>query len=224
MAVISISRQYGSGGDEIAERICEILSYRRFDKQMIAQAAVDAGLSEQEIIDYSEDSHKVRNFLDRLLNRQPVAMQGKVWREEPGGVRVSVDTVITGDIALTLVQKAIRSAYQAGNVVIVGRGGQVLLREDPGVLHIRVEAPMEDRIQRVREQLRATRVIYTADIEPRRQAQDLILARDAASADYIHHFYNEDWTNPMLYHAIINTGRLSLEQAAQCIAHMAKVF
>ena len=51
MAVITISRQYGSGGDEIASRVCELLGYRYFDKRMMAQVASEAGLSSKEVID-----------------------------------------------------------------------------------------------------------------------------------------------------------------------------
>ena len=72
MTIITISRQYGSGGDEIASRICNLLNYQMFDKRLITQAALDAGLSEQEAIDYSEENYKIRSFLDRLFSRQPV--------------------------------------------------------------------------------------------------------------------------------------------------------
>ncbi len=49
MAVLTISRQYGSGGDDIADQVCRILGYRHFTKRHIARAAMEAGLSEQEI-------------------------------------------------------------------------------------------------------------------------------------------------------------------------------
>lgn len=88
------------------------------------------------------------------------------------------------------------------------------------MLHIRVEAPMEQRIQRVKEKLRATRKLYNADIELRRDAQDIIVERDAASVDYLKRFYHADWDDPLLYHLVINTGRVSIEQAAEIIAHM----
>jgi cytidylate kinase len=55
MAVITISRQYGSPGNEIAVRVCEILGYHYFDKRLMAQVASEVGLSEQEIVDFSEE-------------------------------------------------------------------------------------------------------------------------------------------------------------------------
>ena len=63
MTVITISRQYGSGGDVIADWICKKIGYHLFDKHILVKAALDVGLSEQEVFDYSEDTYKVRNFL-----------------------------------------------------------------------------------------------------------------------------------------------------------------
>lgn len=60
MAVITISRPYGSGGDEIAVRVCEMLGYRYFDKRWMAQVAPEVGLNEGEIVDFSEDQHRPR--------------------------------------------------------------------------------------------------------------------------------------------------------------------
>jgi CMP/dCMP kinase len=222
MAVITISRQYGSGGDEIAARVCEILSYQHFDKRLIARASMDVGLSEQEIVDYSEENHKVRSFLDRLMGRQAVVAQTRIWREDATGVRSAEDIKLSEEAALTLVQKAVRSAYRAGNVVIIGRGGQVILKDGPDVLHVRIEAPLENRIQRVKEQVKATHKLYPADIELRRAAQDLIIERDAASADYLSRFYHVDWEEPLLYHLVINTGKVSIEQSALLIAQLAR--
>ncbi len=220
MAVITISRQYGSGGDEIAARLCEMLGYQHFDKRLIAQATMEVGLSEQEIVDYSEDNHKVRTFLDRVMGRGQVVAQTHIWKEDATGARSSEEINLSEEAALTLVQKAVRSAHRKGGMVIVGRAGQMILKDDEDVLHIRVEAPLEHRIQRVKEELRATRKLFNADIELRRDAQDIIIERDAASVDYIKRFYHADWDDPMLYHLVINTGKVSIEHAAEIIAHM----
>lgn len=222
MAIITISRQYGSGGDEIAAQVCELLGYQHFDKRMIAQASAEAGLSEQEIVDYSEENHKVRGFLDRLFGRQTVVAQTRVWREDSTGVRSAEEIRLSEETVLSLVQKAVRSAYRQGNFVIIGRGGQVILKDGPDVLHVRIEAPLEYRIQRVKEQLKAAHKLFHADIELRREAQDMIIERDAASADYLSRFYHVDWANPLLYHLVINTGRMSTNQSVELIAQLAK--
>jgi cytidylate kinase len=144
----------------------------------------------------------------------------RVWREDRYGVRTPEVIPLSEDAVLALVKKAILSAYNIGNVIIVGRGGQVLLQDMPGTLHIRIEAPMEDRTQRVKAQMKLEQRNYQADVDARRAAQDWIESRDAASADYIKRFYNASWSDPMLYHLILNTGKLSIEQAAQMIINV----
>jgi len=223
MTTITISRQTGSGGDEIAHRLCEILGYRAFDKHMLAQAAALSGFSEQEVIDYSEENYKVRSFLDRLFNRSVPLATMRVWEEDTGGILTAEDLKLSEEMALKLVQKAIHSAHHTGKLVIVGRGGQSILKDVTDVLHVRIEAPLEDRIQRVKEQNRQVRRSFNASIDLRREAQNWIVRRDEASADYLKRFYNIDWADPMLYHVVINTGKLSLEQAARTIASMAQV-
>ena len=69
MAVITISRQYGSGGDEIATRLWNVLGYRYFDKRLMAQVATEAGLSPTEVVDSSEDNYEARSLLERLFGR-----------------------------------------------------------------------------------------------------------------------------------------------------------
>lgn len=220
MTVITISRQYGSGGDEIANQICELLKYRQFDKRQIAQAAMDVGFTSQEIIDYSEEDYKVKNFVDTLLRRTHPVAQVRVWREETSGIRIAETQAVNEDVALALVQKAIRAAYESGDMVILGRGGQIILKDCRNVLHIRLEAALEERIYRVKSQLRATKESFDATVDDRRAAQDLIETRDLASSNYIRQYYGVDWADPLLYHAILNTSKLGINQTARVIVEM----
>jgi CMP/dCMP kinase len=207
MAVITISRQFGSGGDEIVERICRILGYQPFDKSLIEKAAREAGLSDQEVVDYSEENFKVVNFLDRLFGRARTVAAVRVWREDVQGVRQVEELPLSEANALALVQKAIEAACRSGNVVVVGRGSQILLKDCPDILHVRIVAPLEDRIQRVKKEYKLER----------RPAQDLIDARDTASADYVKRLYGCNWDDPFLYHLVLNTGKLEPEAAARLV-------
>jgi len=220
MTVITISRQFGSGGDEIATQVCEALGYPHFDKTLIDRAAAEAGISEAEVYDYSEDSHKVRTFMDRLFNRAVVMNVGRTW-DDPAGIYYPETLPLSEDVMLTLVQKAIRGSYKTGDIVIVGRGSQVVLRGVLGVLHTRIVAPLEDRVQRVKEQLRKKEQKFQADLEIRRKAQDIIVERDAASADYIKTHYNVNWDDAQLYHVVLNTGLIPLEKCTQMIVDLA---
>jgi CMP/dCMP kinase len=222
MAVITISRQFGSGGDEIASQLCDVLGYRRFDKRQISLAAVEAGLSDQETIDFSEENYNVKTFFDRLFDRlYPVATLN-TWHEDENGYRIPEKTPLNEETALDLVKKAIQVAYRTGNMIILGRGGQFVLKDHPGVFHIRIEAPMEDRIQRIKTQLRNEQKVFDAGIDIRRKAQDMIVTRDYTSASYIKHFYDADWADPMNYHLVLNTGLLTAQTCVTIIADMVR--
>lgn len=222
MSVITISRLYGSGGDEMAELLRKNYGYRIFDKFILAEAAYDAGLSEQEIVDYSEDQYKTQNFFERLFGRSRPVAQMSTWVEVKGGVRITENLSLSEDQALRFVRKAVLSAYELDNMVIIGRGGQVILKDRPNVLHVRVEAPLEERLRRVRSEAQFASRSFSDSVEARRAAQDLIDTRDAASSDYLKRFYNVDWSDSSLYHLILNTGKLSIEQAAGVIIELAR--
>jgi cytidylate kinase len=210
MAVITISRQYGSGGDDIAGRVCELLGYRYFDKRMIVRAAAEAGLSEEEIVDFSEDQYKIHTFLDHLMSgwRGPYAITHSItWQEEVFGLGSKTLSALDEVKSITLIESAIRAAYQRNNVVIVGRGGQAILKDKPGVLHVRLQAPLDARVQRLHY-----RENYSLG-----GAQDVAIKRDRAAADYLKRFHHIDWNDSLLYHLVISTGRLDTEAAAQLI-------
>jgi CMP/dCMP kinase len=225
MAVITISRQIGSGGDEIADRLCQVLGYKEFDKRLIAQAAGESGLSEDEVLgarldDFSDDNRKMGNFLDRLFNRSGVVLQTRVWKDPASGGPAYEEVRLSEEAVVALVEHAIRLAHSAGNCIIIGRGGQALLQNRKDVIHIRIEAPLEERVQHVKEQFKHSRQSFHADLELRREAQDWIDKRDAASTDYLRRFYEINWANPLLYHLVINTGKVSIDQAVEMITRL----
>ena len=226
MAVITISRQYGSNGNEIAARICEMLGYRLFDRTLMAQLASKVGLSEDEVVDYSEVDYKARTILDQLVSllasppvsllktppgESPAVAQVSTWQRGAAGAKVKVVEAVGEARSVAIVGQTILAASQVGNVVIVGRGGQAVLQEKPGVLHVRIEAPLNVRMQRVQERENHTP----------QEAQRLIGERDKVSARYVKRFYDVDWSDPMRYHLVINTGKWDVEAAAQLIARAA---
>jgi cytidylate kinase len=218
MAIITISRQYASNGNDIAEKICESTGYYLFDKRIIAETAVDVGLSDEEIVDFSEENYKIKGFFDRLFGGSHL----HVWKEMEDGGRTSEEVHLSEENALILVRRAIENAYKKGDTVIVGRGGQVILQDAPDVLHVRVETPLEERIQRVRSHPKLANRSFIGPLEARRAALDLIEESDSASADYLKRFHGVDWSDPMLYHIVVNTGKLKVEQAVRLIIETAR--
>ena len=201
MPVITISRQYGSYGDAVAELLRDRLGYRILDKNLMRGLAAQAGLKPAKIVDLSEDQYRPRTLVERFLeDTAPPPRSPAMWAEY-----VAADARKRS--AEELVTQLIQAAYEKDNVVIVGRGGQVVLREKPDVLHVRLAAPLEMRIRR--HQIRAGLTVEAA------RAQ--VLERDKASAEFVKRYYGVDAADSTLYDLIINTGKLSLEAAADLI-------
>jgi cytidylate kinase len=204
MPVITISRQYGSGGDAIGKRVCETLGYSYFDKNLMAQVASEEGISESDIVDFPEDTYKMRGFLDRLLGRKRSAADA--WTSGAAQRALPVEALDEAH-SVNLIKETIIGAHKHDNVVIVGRGGQAILREQPGVLHVRIIAPLGARVLRVQ----STENVSLDEATTR------VNHRDEAAAAYLERFYDIDWDNPLLYHLIINTGKWETENAVQII-------
>ncbi|MBN2472147.1 MAG: cytidylate kinase-like family protein, partial [Anaerolineae bacterium] len=213
MTVITISRQFGSGGDEIAEQVTSLLGYRYLDKWMLQKVAADVGLSQDEVVDFSEEHYKARSFFTSLFGpRQRVVTQvSSRTRTSTGGIETQTVQLDEAQ-CVDLIRVSVNAAYEQGSMVIMGRGSQVILAEKPDVLHVRIEAPMELRMERVRLAENMTAI----------EARALIAQRDYAAAQYMERFFQSDWNDPMLYSLLINTGKVPLEAAVQIIISAAK--
>ncbi len=213
MAVITFSRQIASWGDEIAARACELLDYRYFDKQLMMETATEVGLCEPEVVDFSEDSYEVQDFISKLFRSGPRTVKHVIVREETHGLIDPLSARVLSEVqCVSLVRYTVLMAYETGNIVIVGRGGQAILKDKPGALHVRVVAPLEVRIQRLRDQ----GMIGIADIKAR------INQQDRATAEYLDRFFGVKCDDPAHYHLLINTGLMGVEEAAQVIVAAVK--
>lgn len=206
MAVVTISREYGSSGNAIARFLCERLGYRYFDKNLMVQLGTQMGLPPDEIADLPEDMrYQAQSLLDRLLASAPLpTISGDIgwsWaarsQAEEQAVRMSVQTV----------ESLIRAAHAQDKVVVVGRAGQVVLHEMPNVVHVRVVAPIEQRIERI-VQLSGLNAAA---------ARERVHQRDQAAGAYLKSFYDVDWIDPLLYDLVINTGKVTPQVAVELI-------
>src|SRR5512138_319819 len=122
MAVITISREHASGGDEVASQLCAVLGYRFFDKTLIQQTAKDTTYPSYMAIDYSEDQHEVQHFLERLFTQAASPAQRMAWAEDRSIASSPERAAVDETAVLSLVRQAVKAACKAGNMVIVGRG------------------------------------------------------------------------------------------------------
>ena len=155
----------------------------------------------------SQDDYRARDFFDRLFRRQRVVAQVGTWTVDARGTQTRSVKALDETSAINLVRATVRRAAREGDVLIVGRGGQAILQDEPGAFHVRIEAPLEDRVRWVQEQENSS--------EP--EARDAVLDSDRAAQDYLKRFYDIDWADCGLYDLVISTRKLDAEAAADCI-------
>ncbi len=194
MAVITISRQLGSGGSDVARLVAGELGYRLLDRELIDTAAEQAGVSPDVARCLDEQAH---GWAYGLTYSLLLGFQGHPVSEESYRIQVS---------------RLIREAAAADDVVIVGRGGQAVLAGRPNVCHVHVVAPLADRI---------ARVVTTRAVGPD-DARRLIHDSDECRRRYVHGINQRDWNDATLYDLILNTHLLSFEVAAQLVVDGAR--
>jgi hypothetical protein len=106
-----------------------------------------------------------------------------------------------------MVGLVIRGLAHEGNVLVLGRGGQVLLRTHPGALHVQTVAPFDHRV----EEIMARHTL------PKRAAQNRVRASDRARFDYLRRYHDADWLDSTLYHLVLNSDRLTVATATDLI-------
>ena len=184
--VLTVSREFGSGGGRIAQSIAKRLGWKLLDSGIIdeiaCEAKVDAGV-------VSRFDEHVEGWLARV-NRQ--AMRGAAMA---AGVALKQERCFDPDVMADLTKQIIEHAYEAGHCVIVGRGAQCILQAKADVFHVFVYAPRRVRIHRLR-----TRLEPGADIEKR--LQDV----DDERALYLKQRFGKEWKNPHLYDLMISSG------------------
>jgi len=206
MAVISFSRQVGSGGHEIAQLVSERLGYQLLDRALMSKLGAEAGiLTEGQLVDLSAERHHVGGPFERGTSMGTWNVLD-IRAYEASGLGAE-------DRSAEVVSKILLLAYEKGNIVVEGRGSQGVLRDKPGVLHVRVVAPIE---QRVGYLMKRDGII---DIDARRKVKEA----DAAQTDYIRRYFGGDISDPMLYDLIINTAKLTVEAAADAICNAARL-
>ncbi|MHB1317800.1 MAG: cytidylate kinase-like family protein [Anaerolineae bacterium] len=201
MAVITMSRQVGSGSDELAQRLCDDLGLIAFDKRLMARVASEVGISTSEIVDYSEIEYERRGFFDQLFRRSRPVAEFSMWVGSPSVGYERRARILDEQGAIELIRATITAAYERDNVLIIGRGGQAILESKPDVLHVRVVASYEDRIARLQSEQNMTPS----------QARRYIHENDEAKAEYLRVFYDVESDDASLYHLVVNTSKVGVE-------------
>lgn len=178
MSAITISRQMGSRADELAWQVAQQLGWQLVARELINRAAAAAGIPHMALVDIDELG---------LLNLRASAKEWRAYQTHVEGI--------------------IQAWAYKGEVVIVGRGGQMALYGWPDVFHIRVVAPLEMRIAHLQQKENISAQSARARLE----------ASAKTRARYLRRSYGVQIDDPTLYHLTVNTGLLGLSQAISLV-------
>lgn len=182
--VLTVAREYGSGGAEIAGQVAQNLGWRLLDRSLIGKIAARAGVDMATV--QACDEH-----VDSWLHR----VSKPLWQGGfPDLAALTPVDVFDADRMAQLTQEIIEEAHTAGKCVIVGRGGQCLLHGREDVFHVFISAPLPDRVRRIHQRLGRQ-----AD------AQQLIRQIDSERAAYVRTYFGRNWTDPHLYDLMISS-------------------
>ena len=174
--VITVGREYGSGGRLIAQKAAEALGIPFFDRSIINMAAEETGLSADFI--RRTEQQKTSSFLNNLY--------------------MSTQSLPVNDQVFIAQSEVIRRVAAEGPCIIVGRCADYVLRNQSGVdaLNLFIHAPMEERIRRVREEYK----VQAPDLRL------YILKQDKNRAAYYEHFTDGQWGKAQNYHLAVSSG------------------
>jgi len=201
MPVITIARQFGAGGSDVAAIVAERLNAEVVDRSLITEVARRLELTSDEVA--AEDEHPTR-LVDRLVRAMsPMTLEfGVAW--DPPYVDPSFDARKS---IIGLTEQVIREVAERGNAVVVGRGGAFVLAELPGALHVFLCAPLEHRVRAVMERF------GLAEAEARRRLHET----DANRQAYARQLFGADWQDPIHYDLVLNSARLGIPTCAEVI-------
>lgn len=193
--VITIGRQYGSGGREIGQRIAQYYGIPFYDNELITRAAKESGFAEET---FARAEDKASNSLLYSL-----AMGINSYGSQDFGFNgLSLD-----DKVFLAQSDVIRKVADEGPCVIVGRCADYVLKEYDNIVNIFVHAALSFRLDRAVNE-------YNDD---KKIAADIILKNDKRRSNYYNYHVGEKWTNLMNYDLVIRSDLMGIEKAVKAI-------
>lgn len=196
--LITVSREFGSGGSDLARRLGALLDWSVLDHDLVHRVAERLHLEPEHVEAMDE---KCPSLLTRFISSALLMT--------PPEMTVDAETreMLHPDAVAEAARAAILAAAHTPPLIVVGHGSQCLFHSRPRTLHVRLVAPLEDRVRRLCARIPCDPSAAAA--AARRM--------DTARGAYVRRHYHADWRNPMLYDLEFNTGRVSVVTAAAAI-------
>jgi cytidylate kinase len=182
--IITIEREYGSGGGEIAQLLATQLGWKLWDRLLTEEIARLAECP-QAVVEVREER------TDPLYYR---LFKSFLRGSYEGSLNAFKLKVVDSESILRLTERVVQQAAKTGNSVIVGRGSQHFLRDRPDVLRVFLYARREDKVRRL-----------LARGKSEGEANQLVDTVDRERIDFIQKYFGVEWPDRAIYHAMVNT-------------------
>jgi len=182
--VVTVEREYGSGGGEIAARLAGQLGWKLWD-QVLTEEIARLAKCPKAIVEGREE--KTDPLYYRLFKS---FLRGSY----EGSLNAHKLNLVDSESILKITEKVVEHAAGKGNCVIVGRGSQHFLANRQDALRVFLYAPRENKVRRL-----------ISRGKEEKEAEELVDTVDRERADFIQKYFHAEWPNRSLYHAMINT-------------------
>jgi cytidylate kinase len=197
---VTIEREYGSGGGEIAQLVSEHLGWKLWD-QLLTEEIARLAECPKSVVQLREER------TDPLYYR---LFKSFLRGSYEGSLNAYKLKLVDSESILKITERVVQHAAKAGKSVIVGRGSQQFLRNRPDTLRVFLYAPREDKLRRL-----------VARGKSQKDAEQLVDTVDRERTDFLKKYFHVDWPDRGVYHTMINTA-IGEQAVAKIILDLAK--
>ncbi len=203
MAIVTVSRQYGSGGSEVAERVSRALGWTLYDNEVVEEVAQRLRMTPAEV---SAREERVPSLVERMASAMALGVPEMMPMVGDLAAQPSEERMVM------MTRRVIEDAVRAGPVVLVGRGAQCMLASRADALHVFCYAPFEELTRY------AVEVMGIPFADAAKKVADMNHQRD----EYVKHHFKREWRDLANYDLCVNTARLGLDGAAELVTRLAR--
>ncbi len=204
MAVITIARQFGAGGQTLGRLISDRLGYTLIDEEVVEMIALESNVSTEDVNMIAKETG-TEGVLSKLLHKLGPFRKGYVdiaMEKQPG--------YIDGDLYISLLYKVIPEIAKHDNVIFLGRGSQYILENRPDTYHFLMVADMANRIDFMVE-------FYDLD----RNKAEAVISKQSKRRQNLYYYLNKtDFDEPSHYHMVFNMNKVRIEEAAEAVSQL----
>lgn len=203
MPLITVSRQYGSGGSEVADRVAQALGWHLYDNAVVDEVARRLGMEPAEV---SAREERVPSLPERIASAMALGMPEVMPTVADLAMQPSEERIVE------VTKRVMEEAVLAGPAVLVGRGAQCMLAARADALHVFCYAPRDALVSYA-----ITNLGVAAEDAPR-----IVAENNHHREQYVKRHWKRDWRDFANYHVCVNTSWLGLDGAAELIVQLAR--